>query len=167
MRSGSVVTANEPIPLDTITRRGSPDLRNSGRNAAVTRTGPSTLTPYTGRKSAATVSAGPAKVPPMPALFTSTSIRPDASATVSRAAATDASDVTSSSICRTSAAGSAFASRATAAAPRSVSRDPSQTVQPSSASPSVVSKPIPLLAPVIRAICSVVMWPSLRASARA
>src|SRR5690606_15017357 len=69
-RSGSEVTASEPRPLDTITIRGSSAADSSGRNARVTRTGPSRFTPKQARKSAGSVSSGPANDPMMPALLT-------------------------------------------------------------------------------------------------
>lgn len=72
-RSGSVVTVNEPMPLDTITTRGSSARRSRGRKARVTRTGPSRLTPKQARKSAGPVSSGGVVEPMTPALLTSTS----------------------------------------------------------------------------------------------
>ena len=42
-RSGSVVTAIEPIPLETFTITGLSEPSSSGRNACVTRTTPNTL----------------------------------------------------------------------------------------------------------------------------
>ncbi len=42
-RAGSVVMAREPIPLDTITTRGSVERRSSGMNARIIRTGPRTF----------------------------------------------------------------------------------------------------------------------------
>ncbi len=73
MRVESVVTPNEPIPLDTITNRGDTDCVSNGRKAWVTRTGPSRFTPKTGRKSVGTVSVGAASLPAIPALLTRTS----------------------------------------------------------------------------------------------
>src|SRR5690606_38289658 len=73
IRCGSEVTANDPMPLDTITSRGVADRRSSGRKVWVTRTGPSRFTPKTGRKSAGTVPTGSPKLPRIPALLTSTS----------------------------------------------------------------------------------------------
>ena len=40
MRSGSLVTPIEPMPLDTFTTTGFEDCSSSGRNACSTRTGP-------------------------------------------------------------------------------------------------------------------------------
>ncbi|MDN3241054.1 hypothetical protein QWI33_15080 [Glycomyces tritici] len=40
---GSVMTANEPPPLDTMITRGCSAAWSSGRNACVTRTGPYTF----------------------------------------------------------------------------------------------------------------------------
>ncbi len=144
--------SNEPSPLDTITSRGHSDFWSSGRNVFVTRTGPSRLTPKTGTKSAGFVSAGSARVPLIPALFTSTSRPVSASTTASYAAATDWSSVTSSWTTRTSASGCAPRISLATASPAATSRAPSHTVQLRSASRAAVSAPRPWVAPVIRTV---------------
>ncbi len=71
--AGSVVTAREPRPLDTMTMRGFWDSSISGTIARVTRTGPSRLTPKQAMKSSGPVSSGVDRVPMMPALLMRTS----------------------------------------------------------------------------------------------
>ena len=139
------------MPLETITSRGCGGRRSSGRNACVTRTGPSRLTPKTGRKSAGSVSAGAARVPLTPALLTSTSSRSGARATASCAAATDASSVTSSRDDPDVGVAVARAASRRQRPRRPRSRAPSQTVQPRAARRRTVSAPRPLVAPVTSA----------------
>ena len=84
--------AIEPMPLETLTITGFDELASSGMNTCVTRTSPTTLVAKT-RSTSAGVTSGTGTIPPeIPALLTSTSSAP----TVSTAAATLASSVTSS-----------------------------------------------------------------------
>src|SRR4051794_19656305 len=147
-RAGSVVTASEPMPLETFTTTGASERSSSGKKAWSTRTGPRTLVSYTRRRSSAVVSATGRRPPVMPALLTSTSSDPCSAATAAAAAATESSSVTSSGTKRPPSASAA-------ARPRSGSRAPIHTVWPAASRRRAVSRPSPLLAPVI----SVVVMP--------
>ncbi|KDR64256.1 hypothetical protein DC60_11035 [Streptomyces wadayamensis] len=125
----------------------------SGRKACRTRTTPTTLVSSTVVTSAAVKAPAGLGRPLMPALLTRTS-SPPCSSTRAAAAATDASSVTS----RTS--GRAPSSRAARPAFSGV-RAAAYTVCPAAVRRRAVSKPRPLLAPVIRVV---VMAASLRRS---
>src|SRR4029077_18922467 len=94
----------------------------------------------------------------IPALLTRMSSRPYSRSTQSAASRADFGSVTSSRTNRASAPASRSAR--SASRPRSSSRAPASTVNPRAPSWRAVSSPIPLLAPVIRAIV-VVMAPTL------
>ena len=80
------------MPLETLTITGFDERSSSGTNACVTRTTPTTLVAKTSSSIAGVTSGTVTIAPEMPALLTSTSSAP----TVSTAAATLASSVTSS-----------------------------------------------------------------------
>src|SRR5215469_10270265 len=157
--SGSVIDAIEPTSLETLTIRAAGARRSSGSIALVTATTPNTFVSYTVRIVASVVWLGAPLPSPraMPALLTRMSSLPNSAAIHSAARATDFSPVTSSWTNRASAPPSRSAR--SASAPLASSRAPMSTVMPRAPSSRAVSNPMPLLAPVIRAM--VVMAPIL------
>src|SRR5580692_1184605 len=148
----------DPTSLDTLTIRAAGARRANGSIALVTLITPNTLTSYTSCITSRSVWLG--ELPrAMPALLTRMSSRPYSRSIHSAASRTDASRVTSSETNRASTP-SARSSRS-ASSPRSWSRAPASTVKPRAPNCRAVSSPIPLLAPVIRAIV-VVIAPTLR-----
>src|SRR6267142_4081284 len=132
--------------------------RMEGSTARVTRRSPMTfVSKMTFACSAVKASVTPAD--PMPALLTSTSILPASASTVSTPASTDASSLTSNStvlmpsVCRI-AATSRFLPR--------ISRIEAYTVWPARERVSAVSRPKPLLAPVIRIVLDIMFLKWIR-----
>ena len=143
----------DPRLLVTFTMRPAGDLRSRGMKAFVTVTTAKTFVSYTARMLSAISSIGSLNVEPgaapMPALFTSTSRWPVCAAIACCAEFTDAASVTSSATkCTSPSALRSFA----VCSPFTASRAPRKTVNPSRASPCAIALPIPLLAPVTRAI---------------
>ncbi len=154
--SGAVCNPIEPTSLDTFTIRPDADRRSSGRNAFVTAITPNTLVSYTSRIASSGVPLGSDRlVPVIPALFTRMSSWPYSASVQAAAFRTLSSLTTSSSTERASAPPSRNAT--SAAWPSASSRAPTSTVTPAAPSWRAVSNPIPLFAPVIRAIFVVVM----------
>src|SRR5216683_6075540 len=142
----------EPTSLETFTIRAAGARRNSGSMALVTVTTPNTLVSYTSRRVASVVWLGsPAPSPrAMPALLIRMSSRPYFSSICSAACRTDFSSVTSSGRYLTSAPPAR--SCRSAVRPLASSLAPARTVMPLAPSSLAVSSPMPLLAPVIKAM---------------
>jgi hypothetical protein len=137
----------EPMLMIRPSRR----WRMEGSTARVTRSSPMTfVSKMTFACSAVKASVTPAD--PMPALLTSTSISPASASTCSTPASTEASSLTSSStVLMPSLRRTSAASRFLPCTPRIEA----YTVWPAWCSVSAVSRPKPLLAPVIRIVLDI------------
>src|SRR5882757_3263782 len=139
--SGPVTKLSEPTVLDTLTMRGAVERSSSGAKASIIRITPNTLVLYTFWMVVTSLLPPPV----MAALLTSTSSRPYSASTSFAAAATLASSVTSRITGRTS-------SSAAAGSTSSGLRPASSTVTPRPRSCATISRPMPLFAPVTRAM---------------
>src|ERR1035437_5457156 len=147
-RDGSWVAQNEPRALEMFTTTGFSDCCSSGSAASVARTMPTAFVSKTSRTlgpSSASLMLAPLARLAMPALLTRTSSPVPESAIVAKAAATEASSVTSSWTNRAP-------SSSAAARPRASSRAPIHTVWRASTRSRAVSLPRPLFAPVMSVV---------------
>ena len=131
-----------------LTMRPPPALRMIGSSARLTRTMPKKLASNRACASAVSVNSTAPEMP-YPALLITRSTRPSRCKTVSTAAATAASSVTSQVMCRTPCSGFSR-------------RDSSYTVHPCCDRASAVSRPMPELPPVTMAILAVFIKNSSR-----
>ncbi len=139
-----------------------------GAITAVRKNGALTFTAYTRSKTASSVAAvaPPGKIP---ALLTSTSIRPPRTRPASSASRRAAAGDPSRSAATKSARPPAVRICATTAAPRSALRPLTATCAPSAPNATAMARPMLLVDPVIKAVLPArrsLIWVSLRASCR-